>query len=275
MNRYLYFENLNEFFDYSFAESYSGIKLSRSEQKADWYGSADWQEAKNLALMGWPEFGNDIEQYKVEIIPLIADKVLRPLPTYAMAGFSVDVGLYLSNSPECFFSKILEERNAPGRIFKIVCSLSLSSKISPEIIKQRGAIICAMIEAIEYAGHRVELVCNWAVSKKDEDWYRAGMYKDTGWMEIDIMVKSSSQHLEQNRAAFVLSHPSMLRRLIFSCAEKIGWADFTGNYGYPGEASSKGDIYLREIFSRRISNEEAISWILKELKQIGVDISQS
>jgi len=45
--------------------------------------------------------------------------------------------------------------------------------------------------------------------------------------------------------AFCLAHPAMLRRIMFSVAELEGWSDFVYNYGYPAEASDKGDISLQ------------------------------
>jgi hypothetical protein len=117
-----------------------------------------------MAVNGWREGMTEIEKYRAKIVPIITDKVLRPRQVYSVAGYSVDVGSFMANSPECFIAREYEERNYPGKIYKIVASISFSAAIKPETIIQRGAMICALIDAIEFAGHRAEVICNWAVS---------------------------------------------------------------------------------------------------------------
>jgi hypothetical protein len=59
---------------------------------------------------------------------------------------------------------------------------------------------------------------------------------------------------------------------MFSLAEIEGWSDFASNYGYPAEATDKGDIYLREIFSETVPDDKAIKWVFEELEKLGIDI---
>ena len=75
--------------------------------------------------------------------------------------------------------------------------------------------------------------------------------------------------------AFCLAHPAMLRRMIFSAAELQGWSDSFSNYGYPSAATDKGDLYLKEVFSGTVPDDEAIDWVLKELEQLGVKIENT
>jgi hypothetical protein len=271
INKQLYFEDLYEFWKYAFQDSQARRKDSRKD--ASWFaGGLTWEQAKQMARSGWREHIQEIDKYRAKIVPIITEKVLRPKQIYSVAGYNVDVGSFMANDPECFLSREYEERNYPGQIYKIVVSISFSASISPETITQRGAMICALIDAIEFAGHRAEVICNDASAENDSSEHRQGKYKEDGWFEVSVTVKKVSQPLEMSDLAFCLSHPAMLRQIMFSVAELEGWSDFASNYGYPAEASDKGDIYIKEIYSGVVSDEEAIKWVLLELGKLGIDI---
>jgi hypothetical protein len=272
INKELCFDDLNKFWQFAMQDSNARRTDSRENHDLQNMGGLTWEQARRLAINGWRDGMNEIEKYRAKILPIIAEKVLRPKQVYAMAGYSVDVGSFLANEPECFITRELEERNYPGRIFKIVCSISFSWGIKPETIIQRGAMICALIDAIEYAGHRAEVICNDAMSVGSNDADRQGKRKENGWLEFAVTVKKSTQPLEMSDLAFCLAHPSMLRRIMFSAAEIVGWSDFAHAYGYPAEATDKGDIYIREVFLGVVPDEEAIDWVLTELKTHGIDI---
>jgi hypothetical protein len=55
-------------------------------------------------------------------------------------------------------------------------------------------------------------------------------------------------------------------------AELNGCSDAVSGYGYPAEATNKGDIYIREIFSEVVPDERAIGWIFWEPEKPGVNI---
>jgi hypothetical protein len=264
INRELNFEDLNQFWQYAMQESKAYRKSSRDNYDIKWSGGLTWEQAKSMAISGWRDGMIEIEKYRTKILPIIAEKVLRLKQINSISGYCVDVG--------SFISREYEERNYPGQIYKIVCSISFSAAITPETIIQRGAMICALIDAIEYAGHRAEVVCNDAMSVGHSEEYRKGKYKNQGWMEISVVVKKTSQPLEMTDLAFCLAHPAMLRRIMFSVAEIEGWSDFVNNYGYPAEATDKGDIYLREIFSGTVPDDKAIKWVFEELEKLGINI---
>jgi len=272
INKELNFEDLNQFWQYAMQESKAYRKSSRDNYDVKWAGGLTWEQAKAMAISGWRDGMIEIEKYRTKILPIIAEKVLRPKQINSISGYCVDVGSFLANEPECFIATEYEERNYPGQIYKIVCSISFSAAITPETIIQRGAMICALIDAIEFAGHRAEVICNDAMSVGHSEEYRKGKYKNQGWMEISVVVKKTSQPLEMTDLAFCLAHPAMLRRIMFSVAEIEGWSDFMSNYGYPAEATEKGDIYLREIFSGTVPDEKAINWVLEELDKLGINI---
>jgi hypothetical protein len=189
INKELYFDDLSSFWRYAMQDSTAYRKSSRDNHSLQWSGGLTWEEAKQMAISGWRDGMKEIEKYRAQILPIIAEKVLRPQQIYAIAGYTVDVGSFLANEPECFIAREYEEKNYPGRIYKIVCSISFSAAISPETIIQRGAMICALIDAIEFAGHRAEVICNDAMSAGDYGEYRQGKNKERGWFETSVTVK--------------------------------------------------------------------------------------
>ena len=263
MNKHLVFQDLQDFWDYAFRESTAYKKLSR-ELKSEWSGDLSWIEAKNMALRGWQEGFIKVQEFQVKISPLITNKIFKTVNEYAVCGGSVDIGMFLANDPECFVSKGYGEESREGKIITLVCSISFSAKISPDTIIQRGAMICALVDAIEYAGYRVELICNWTVSTHIN-----------GRLEVDILLKKANQPLNMIEIAFCLAHPAMLRRMMFSIAEIEGWSDYAYCYGYPAEATNKGALYIQEIYSGMISDVMAIDWVLSELEKLGIKIDKN
>ena len=61
MNKYLKFEDLHDFWNFSFRDSNSYNKSSRA-YKSYWYGNVSWEEAKTLAISGWIEGLNEIKK---------------------------------------------------------------------------------------------------------------------------------------------------------------------------------------------------------------------
>lgn len=262
MKKHLVFQDLQDFWDVAFRESNAYNKSSR-EPEEYWNGGLSWNDSKRLALRGWQEGAQKVKEFQVKISPLITNKIVKTVNEYGICGGYVDIGMYLANDPECFVTKSYGEEIKEGKIITLVCSISFSAKIIAETIIQRGAMICALVDAIEYAGFRVELICNDA-SKHNCD----------GWFEIDVLLKKANQPLNLIEMAFCLAHPAMLRRMMFSVAEIEGWSDYAYLYGCPAEATNKGALYIQEIFSETVSDAEAINWVLSELEKLGITIEK-
>lgn len=273
INKELFFDDLDCFWLYAMQDSKARQKSSRiTSWRNNWAGCSTWEEACVMARSGWYDGMLEIEKYRAQIQPFITSKVLRPQQIYAVAGYCVDIGSFMANQPEYFLAREYKENNSPGHIYRIVCSIFFSAAITPKTIIQRGAMICALVDAMEYAGHRVEVICNDAMSAYSSPECRQGQYKEKGWMETSVIVKKASTPVDLSDLAFCLAHPAMLRRIMFSVCELNGWSDFSHCYGYPAEATDKGDLYVREIFSDTVPDQQAIEWVLAELKKIGVDI---
>ena len=263
---YSKYEDYSSFLTQAFKESASKIKSSRSEYDIEKDGRVAGDLACQMARCGWIEGMELIEKYRCRITPVLTDTILRPVPANNIHGFAVDVGAYLSNLPDCFIDREFEKRNYPGRLFTLVVSCSYSWSVSTDVIIQRGAMICALVDAMEYAGHRVEVICN------DTSTIYGGDYKN----EVDVVLKKHDQALDLSQLAFCLAHPAMLRRIMFSINELSGWADLSrGNYGFPYEATNKGDLYIDEINTGKVSDGEAIAWLVDKLESLGVEMRKS
>lgn len=270
MDKHLVFDDLYDFWGFAFKESNAITKSSRNNS-SDWNGGISWVQTKMLARSGWHEGLNEMAKFQAIVNPLVANKIVSRTPVYAQVGHTIDIGAYLSNNPEYFMATQYDERIQRGKIIKIVCSISFSSAIASKTIIQRGAMICALVDAIENAGYRAEIICNLATSKDKTD--RNGDNKEKGWFEVDVTLKKANQHLNRTQLAFCLAHPAMLRRVMFSVAEIEGWSDYTsGSFGCPAKATDKGDLYIEEICTAEISNQEAIDWVLSEWNKLEIQL---
>ena len=260
-NYNLDFEDLYSFYRFAMTRSDSRKKSSRRMSNLGWYGGVTWKEACQLATHGWEEGAREVEKYRALLYENIAQYLPRQNIENAVSGYAVDVGAYLSNVPECFYRREMNEPIANAPVVRIVVSLSFSASVHTEIITKRGAMICAMADAIEQSGYSVEIIGNEAA----ESWGEKS--------EINIVLKQSTRALNVATLAFCLAHPAMLRRLLFSAEEKTGWADFDTLYGSPIDSSDPGDIYFGAIrTSVSPSIEDMTEDVLSKMKGIGIEL---
>ena len=260
-NYNLDFEDLYSFYRFAMTQSDSRTKISRKMYDLGWYGGVTWKEACQLATHGWEEGAMEVEKYRALLYENLVQYLPRQNIVNAVSGYAVDVGAYLSNSPECFYRREMNEPIANAPVVRIVVSLAFSASVRPEIITKRGAMICAMVDAIEQSGYSVEIIGNEAVTSRGKN------------SEINIILKQSTRALNVASLAFCLAHPAMLRRLLFSAEEKTGWADFAYEYGTPIDASEPGDIYFGAICtSVSPSIEDMTEDVLSMMKSIGIGL---
>lgn len=258
-NYYRRFPDWNSFLRFALQRSDSRNKTSRQMHDLDWFGGVTWKEAWELATHGWKEGAEKIKHYRTEIFNLLSEHIPTQSVVNATTGYAVNVGAYLSNDPECFIYRELNNNDEPPKQFRLVVSVARSSSVSSEVIITRGAMICAMVDAIEMAGHRVEIICN----EKSESYGRVH--------EIDIVVKQYNQPLNIAGLSFCLAHPAMSRRLLFSADERTGWADFARNYGTPVDATDQGDNYFGAMRTSTCPDiKEVESEIIERMVSMGI-----
>lgn len=261
MDIYRLFDNLDEFWNFANKESNAYYNASR-DNPTEWNGDITWEEACHLSKYGWVDGLKEIEKFISEIDTELKSINIKREVIFDDNGFAVDVGRYLSSEPECFYNHYINYDEKIGKVYKIVCSISVSAAIDPYVIIQKGAITACLIDTLERMGNRVELILNECTSSYD------------GNCEYDIIVKKAGESLQLIDLTFSLIHPAMLRRMVFSANEIDGWSDYThGSYGQPEQASDMGDIYINEINSGVVSTKDAIQWIFDKLKELNIEIN--
>jgi hypothetical protein len=197
--------------------------------------------------------------------------------SHDVEGHAIDVARFVDGEPEAWlkFEEVLQESESGHKLIRIAFNYSVSGHISPEVITRKGAAVAALVELLEYAGHRVELILCHAVAE-----YR----NDEAVTETYIRMKEFDQNLDSAVLAFALAHPATLRVLTFSIMEQYPYEVRRhigvpgGGYGIPAEVNkeNRGDIYIARSLasdSQWDSAEKAEAWIIKQLKEQGVTIN--
>ena len=186
---------------------------SRRTDHPDWAGTPTWEDAVRLATHGYTGLNERIKETSSRISKVVCSRILRPEAKYAEAGDEVDVSRFLDGDPEHMIEYPTEEvRASGGRIVTLGCDLCFCCKVEPDQVKNRGAVICGVCDALESMGYRVEirgfLSTESSTTANAPNWYRT------------LIIKESDQPLELERIGFVFCHPSFQRRMIFSFREQ-------------------------------------------------------
>lgn len=245
---------------------------SRSLRNSEWKGPTTFCGAMYLARDGWPEGLALIERHKANFDRILGERVRRPVLAHDVAGFAPDVGAFLAGEPESMFSRETVETVGIGRILRIVVNRSVSCGISSERIMERGAFICAAVDALESAGYSCELSCVATCSES------GGHCETEHDFIVSIPVKSAGEPLELDRAAFALAHTAFFRRLVFSVMETDApfMARNSHNYGYPAEAPEdmRGDLYFGRALLGEVDDRTMREWTISEMQRLGITFDE-
>jgi len=187
----------------------AGEGASKATGRNDWYGTADYEEAVELAANGWWYGGNELEAAIRRIKPQV-DKAVEVLarlvymPTPNRPGV-LDVGRYAAGHPYCMVSPVL---SGSVPIVRVMVPCLWSASVPTKDIMEAGAVVSAVAEVLTAAGYAVEVA---AV---------AGWDRRNGDAEVvEVILKQSTQRVDVEDLAFGIAHPSMSRRFIFAAGE--------------------------------------------------------
>lgn len=196
-----------------------------------WTLTRNFEAAVRLAKEGWPDglAATDVELRNLTAaLPKGDDLVVQ----YTEAGDEPDVGLYLEGEPENMIEFPLRPVGKP--VAKLVVSVCYSSGIPAEAITRRGAVVMAVVDALEAMGVRMEIIADWTGTAEDTFCYR-------------VPVKHAEEPMDRDRVAFALCHPSMLRRFMFRLNE-LTESRFMrrggGSYGSPRNPLPEPDAFV-------------------------------
>lgn len=201
-----------------------GKKDRRSSQRTDvgYYQrslTSNFQEAMNLAKYGWPDGLRRVKDIDKKIIFTPQEQMglhYEQTSEYDVAGGSVNIGRYLMGMPDCMrHVKAPVEHVFPSRTQKIIVIDDTHSTTQTDEIINHGYMVYQIIEALESANIRTELILTHSANKQ-----HIATLDDFDFFETYIKLKSPEDIIYPEKIIFALAHPSMLRRLVFSSWEK-------------------------------------------------------
>lgn len=222
-------------------------------------GTADYSTAYHLARGGWQEGTQTLDRARDLVKIPDSMRTQCPAPIMAEEGDEIMVDRYLDGESDHFLSFPMQETPRAGKVVSLVYNLATSFNVSRETMTNRGAAALALVDALEASGLRVEVtIC--------------GLFTADNGDKIDMRatLKRAEDPLELDRAAFWMTHPSSLRRLLFRVMERRqNFKPFASNYGIPTNYTpdqlAEGCIYFPAHHSGQMSEQEAVSLALAKL----------
>lgn len=240
-------------------------KSSHQTRDADFYGTATFAEASDLAIKGWPVGAKRLSSLRASLDRVVEKSIAAKSKAlhWDLTGDFLDVGRFVTGEPEVFGEYRDEsESHCQTRVIKLVANVSAMASVSASQIFSAGAAIFAAVDILESLGHRVELwlgsgsVCN-QTSKR---------------LQVLVLVKDAGQQFDQDRFAFYLCNNASLRRLFFSVEEDLG---FNPNNTRTGSLEVEpGDIVTPEVGRYDDTQAKRVSRVLEVCKSVGVEFSK-
>lgn len=223
------FESLGDMVDY--LQSLSDLPTDKkcqgsivSTERTKFTGAKSLQEAIDLARGGWPEGRAMMVDGVRDAFRGRTTAGIGLGMTYDVAGAYPCAPMAAAGEMACMVDFQPELRSARP-IIKLLVPFVYSGGCPHNIIINRGVALLTLIDAIEAAGQRCEIDIIWASGSPVE-------------FVLRVCVKSPEEPLDLDRLAFVLAHPSMLRRLGFAFIDKSEGGPRGPGYGFPGRLTS-------------------------------------
>ena len=252
-----YFESFGSMLAY--ANANPNKKQSDSGDKS-FTETANYAEAHKLAVDGWHAVRPEVEK----LLATLSEQIDNRFDTvneleYAVSGGAVDVGRWLTGEPECMYSFVPMPNERMGRVVKIFIDYGASASFSAEFIRQRGIVLCALVDALQKMRIACEVWGETAVSYGHNQIHTTvvKLHDATAQMDIDELM-------------FALANPSMLRRITFSVRELAGCG---ANHSYGGTIHTEyavqygADIRierLKESYGTMMQNP--VEWVVSTIK---------
>jgi hypothetical protein len=191
--------------------------------------------------------------------------------THDVVGHFPDIGAYLAGEPENMIAYETVQGTAP-KVVRILVNCAASAAVSTKAIEARGAMACALIDALENAGYRCEVVA----ALESYIMLGPGVRYSIG---ARVMLKRAEEALCMDRLVFALVHPAFLRRIGFRltelCPDTAARDSFIrGAYGRTGTVvGGPGDIVIGEMDDADWTPERVAEEVRRYLAEVGVQVS--
>ena len=194
-------------------------KLSSNEGDYSFTKTKSFDEASELMKNGWDDMANKITQ-RLKAIEKDVQPMTRRKTVYDVAGFQCSVPRYLNGMPNSMIrTKNVVEKQ---KVVTIVKSIDYSGATSTDTMIEESIKALQIVKKLEAQGIRANLDV------------AIGTFSKTGFL-VRIRVKNAADRMNISKLAFLMVHPSMLRRMLFRWIEvypKIT-DEFTSGYGRP------------------------------------------
>lgn len=207
----------------------------RSSRKADWTGTRTLGDAVQLAAVGWAAGAHRIASMTADM-PAARARGRTASYRHDVAGELPDVARYMSGAPDYMRRKMNHSGNKRQKIVTVAVNPSMRGNVNAECRVNQGAAIVALVDSLESAGHRVQVVLD-----------RVQTAQTSGIVRMACELKAASEPVDVDRLAFWIAHPSALRRVFFAAAERLPgyWksAKNPDEYGYPDNYQSADEMH--------------------------------
>jgi len=231
------FDSLADYLDYSMRECDLSESSRASRKVKNWSGGKTYNESVNMAFSGWKEGAEKVSELSAKFSKARAEEITASALVYDTAGAMVDVGVFMTGDPECMIDFAEQIQHKP--VIKIGFDICVNAGIKPNEMVRKGAVMLALVEALEFAGVAVELH---GFNFNEGNQSRSFFFED-------IVFKRSDEPLDIDRMAFCMAFPGFLRQISFSAwenhSEQIRENHNIPNGGYGRTGSITDDLKKR------------------------------
>lgn len=269
-SRYMeYHDSLKDMVDY--AQANNSPRASDKPDENYWSKTKNLQHACKLAHNGWHDVRTEVDLLLDSLKDTLADRLeTRFVNVYGVEGGTVDIGRYVTGEPECMVSWQSEPQASMGRVVRILVAGIASSHIDSEYILKRGVAIVALLDTLHKLGVGVELYWESAHAPTQSRRHRT--------LTTVVKVHDSSEPLDVDSVVFAMAHPSMLRRLQFSCQEQSACSQEWGvgnGYGSITDCVYNEDNEM-DVVIEKLQNghgdivQNPLAWVMTTVTGLGL-----
>ena len=237
------FQSMGEFIKY-LRDNDSAPKRYSNEYEREctnlrraWYCSRNLDDAIEICETGWFEKAKRLTT-RIKTYSTTSDFTKYQKRFIDQAGFQPIVPLYLAGMPNNMMNSKFDQKKQ--KIITITKSIGYRGDVSPMQIEEESLKTLSIVQMLESKGYRVNLnICNtWFDQSKNH-------------ITLKINIKKANEKLNISKIAFPLTHPSMLRRLIFRfreiipehCSRIAGASEYDKNSNMPA-IDTKKEIFI-------------------------------
>lgn len=268
------FDSWDKFLDRAKQSNPSPYAIShRVKRSSGYYLTKSFDEAMDLAQHGWTEKGMMVEALTEKIKDDLRPKMVQTFGSFFdTSGGQVDMDRFLMGEPENMIELIPVKVAKPGRVISILVNMFFSAGTHVDDVVKRGTAIVGLIECLELLQHSTELWVEMAGSN-------VSYPRDEQTMSILVKVKGAEDKPDMGRIMFAISHPDMLRRLLFGVAETIpdcetrrvfGVYPEGSGYFYPNKLQCASEVAATLTIDHMKLDSDSEEWIKANLGEFGL-----